>query len=372
MQIILAPDKYKGSITGMEFCDIVEPILHEKLGADVLRLPLADGGDGTIEVINFYLKGIFKIVEVNDPLFRPIKASYLYSESTKIAFIEMAEASGIKLLKSKDQNCMNTTTFGTGELILSAISEGANHIILGIGGSATNDCGIGMATALGYEFFDKRGKILEPVGRNLIHITKIRADNVDSRIRDVKVQIACDVKNPLYGPKGAAHVYAKQKGANPLEIEYLNAGLRHFSGLLDDYFNIKTQQVEGSGAAGGMGAGTVAFLNGELLPGIELIMQIANFEEKTRNADWIITGEGRLDDQTLSGKAISGIIEVAQKHNIKVASFSGSSDLSAVEIKGMGIDYSSTIMDKAISLDDALKNTETYLKQLAMDFTSSF
>ena len=372
MQIILAPDKYKGSLSGMEFCDIVEPILKDNLGAKVVRLPLADGGDGTIEVINFYLSGVFKTVEVKDPLFRPIKASYLYSETTGIAFIEMAEASGIKLLKPEDQNCMHTTTFGTGELIFSAINEGAKHIILGIGGSATNDCGIGMATALGYEFFDKQGKCLEPVGRNLIHIDNISDDKVNQRLKNIKIQIACDVKNPLYGPKGAAHVYAKQKGASPSEIEQLNSGLQHFSQLLDNYFNIKTQQIEGAGAAGGMGAGTVTFLNGELIPGIDLFMQIANFEESVKNADWIITGEGRLDNQTLSGKAISGIIEVAKKYNIKVASFSGSSDLSSDEVKDMGIVYSTTIMDKATSFEDALINTTKYLEQLAIDFTTSF
>ncbi|WP_411893233.1 glycerate kinase [Winogradskyella sp. A2] len=371
MRIILAPDKYKGSITGLEFCDILEPILQNHLDAEIIRLPLADGGDGTIEVIDFYLSGETITVQVSDPLFRPIEASFLFSDSTKVAFIEMAESSGLKLLKPEDQNCMNTTTFGTGELILHALDKGAQHIILGIGGSATNDCGIGMASALGYEFFDKNDNEIIPIGRNLTEVKRIDDFQVDKRLAEVKIQIACDVKNPLYGPHGAAHIYGKQKGASHSEIKHLDNGLRQFSTVLDKYFNLSTQEIEGAGAAGGMGAGTVAFLNGELIPGIELIMQIANFETKVKGADWIITGEGRLDQQTLSGKALIGVINMAKQQKIKIASFCGSTDLNPNEIREMGINYSSTIMDKANSLEDALNDTKLYLGQLAEDFISS-
>jgi len=371
MGIVLAPDKYKGSLTGLEFCDIVEPILYQYLDAENIRLPLADGGDGTIEVIDFYLSGETISVEVNDPLFRPIEASYLFSDSSKVAFIEMAEASGLKLLKPEDQNCLNTTTYGTGELILHALDKGAQHIILGIGGSATNDCGIGMASALGYQFFDKNDNDLRPIGRNLTEAHSISDTSVDKRLKNIKIQIACDVKNPLYGPNGAAHIYAKQKGANEAEIELLDSGLQNISKILDDHFGLNTQGIIGAGAAGGMGAGTVAFLGGELIPGIELIMQIAHFENKVKGADWIITGEGRLDEQTLSGKALSGVINVAKHHGIKVASFCGSADLNQEKIEKMGINYSTTIMDKASSLEDAINNTATYLGQLTEDFISS-
>ncbi|MCA0152146.1 glycerate kinase [Winogradskyella vincentii] len=371
MRIVLAPDKYKGSISGMEFCDIVEPIIHKHVEAEVIRLPLADGGDGTIEVIDFYLSGETIKIQVNDPLFRPVEATYLFSDSSKVAFIEMAEASGLKLLKPEDQNCMNTSTYGTGELVLDALSKGAQHIILGIGGSATNDCGIGMATALGYQFFDEIDNQIKPIGRNLKEVKRIDASQVDKRLANVKIQIACDVKNPLYGLQGAAHIYGKQKGASPSEIDHLDNGLREFSTVLDDFFHLSTQEIEGAGAAGGMGAGTVAFLNGELISGIELIMQIANFKTNVKGADWILTGEGRLDEQTLSGKALSGVIKVAKKQNIKVASFCGSTALDPIEINEMGINYSSTIMEKANSLEDALKNTKLYLGQLTEDFISS-
>ncbi len=368
MKIILAPDKYKGSLTGLEFCNIVAPILMSSINAEVIKTPLADGGDGTIEVVKYYLKGDLILTEVNNPIFKPVVASYLYSESDKIAFIEMAEASGMKLLQSKDQNCMYTSTYGTGQLVLNAIDKGAQHIILGIGGSATNDCGIGMASALGYRFLDQNNTELKPIGSQLTLITKIDDSLVDKRLKNIKFQIACDVTNPLYGPHGAAHVYAKQKGATEDDISYLDFGLQNFSKILDHHFNIQTQKIKGAGAAGGMGAGTVAFLNGELLPGIDLIKQIADFDSKIKNANWIITGEGKLDDQTLSGKTLSGVLTSANHNKIKVAAFCGSIDLKPEELSKIGIAYSDSIIDKAKDLNDALVNTELYLKQITKQF----
>lgn len=370
MKIILAPDKYKGSITGTEFCDIVEPILRKEIGAEVIRLPLADGGDGTIEVVNYYLKGKIVKIEVKNPVFKPVMASYLYSEQSKIAFIEMAEASGLKLLKPEEQNCMYTTTYGTGELILDAIDKGAQHIILGIGGSATNDCGIGMANALGYRLLDKDDKEVQPIGKVLNSIYRIDDSQVNKKLKSIRFQIACDVANPLYGPNGAAYIYAKQKGASNEEIDHLDEGLQNFSKVLDNHFAIKTQQIKGAGAAGGMGAGTVSFLKGELLPGIELIKQIADFDNKIENSDWIITGEGQLDSQTLSGKAIDGILKSAKLQRIKIATLCGNVDLSLEELEKIGIDYSASIMDKAKNLKDALRNTEQYLKQITQEFVA--
>ena len=369
MKIVLAPDKYKGSLTGLEFCNIIEPILKSSfINSEVIRAPLADGGDGTIEVVNYYLKGKIIKVEVNNPVFKPVLASYLYSESSKIAFIEMAEASGMKLLKTEDQNCMHTTTFGTGQLVINAIDKGAKHIILGIGGSATNDCGIGMATALGYRFFNKNHKEIKPIGSELANITKIDDTLVDKRLNNIQFQIACDVTNPLFGQNGAAHVYAKQKGATEADINYLDNGLQSFSKVLDKHFNLQTQSIKGAGAAGGMGAGTVAFLSGELLPGIDLIKQIAGFDTKIKNADWIITGEGNLDDQTLSGKALSGVLSSAKKKQIKVAAFCGSVDLGKRIIQDLGISYSDFIMKHALSLNDALTNAKPYLEIITKEF----
>lgn len=369
MTIILAPDKFKGSLTGLEFCNIVSSTLKQYFPeADIIYAPLADGGDGTIEVINFYLKGNLISVEVNDPVFRPIKANFLFSEYSKTAYVELAESSGLKLLKGAEQNCMYTSTYGCGELILEAINRGAKHILVGIGGSATNDCGIGMANALGYRFLDKKGKELKPIGKNLIEIAKIDSVNADPRLKQVKIEVACDVANPLYGSEGAAKVYAKQKGASEEEIEYLNEGLKHVSIIIDNHFNIKTQNIEGAGAAGGMGAGTVAFLNAKLISGIDLIKKIADFNDVIKNADWIITGEGQLDAQTMSGKTISGVIDAAQEQQVSVAVFCGAYTTDSNSIKHMGIKYIDAVMNYANSFEDAILNTKGYLREMSVNF----
>lgn len=372
MKIVLAPDKYKGSITALEFCDIVASVIQKTKTIEVLKCPLADGGDGTIAVVNYYLKGNTIKVKANNPLFQPIIAHYIYSETTKTAFIEMAEASGMKLLKADEQNCMYTSTYGTGELIIDAINKGAKHIILGIGGSATNDCGIGMAYALGYRFLDVNNKEVKPIGKSLPSIANIDDTLVDNRLKAVKFQVACDVNNPLYGKNGAAHVYAKQKGATNSDILYLDEGLKHFASILDVHFQKDVQRIKGAGAAGGMGAGTVTFLNAELLPGIELVKQIAEFDEVIKDADWIITGEGQLDAQTLSGKAISGILKSAKAQQIPVAALCGSVTLNEEELKQMGIHYTASIIQKASNLEDAIENTTRYLKEIVKEFKLIF
>ena len=365
--VVLAPDKFKGSLTGTQFCEIVGGIL-QKNSVNVINLPIADGGDGTIDVINHYLSGELVSAKVNDPLFRPVDAKYFYSKETQKAFIEMAEASGMKLLRKEEQNCMYTTTFGTGELILDTIKKGAKHIILGIGGSATNDCGIGMATALGYQFFDKNGNTVQPKGSELIKIRKIDISKVDSRLKDMKIEVACDVSNPLYGRNGAAYTYARQKGASDKEIEVLDQGLEHFAKIIEQTFNINPQKIKGSGAAGGMGIASVIFLKAPLIPGIDLIKQLASFDSKIKNADWIITGEGQLDEQTLSGKALTGVIDSAKKYQIPVGVFCGHSTLNEKESNDFGIDYVSTVMEHAKNLDDAMIHVETYLKEMTEKF----
>lgn len=369
MKIIVAPDKFKNSLTGLAFCAIVEKaILEEFPNADILKLPLADGGDGTIEVVNFYLNGNVIQIEVHNPFFKPVTATYLYSESSKIAFIEMAEASGLKLLKPAQFDCKNATTFGTGEMIFDAIHKGAKTIILGIGGSATNDCGIGMATALRYKFLDKNNKAVIPIGANLSEIKSIDASNIHQELRNVDFKIACDVTNPLYGKNGAAHIYAAQKGASKEEILMLDKGLQDFSKILNNVFSSDVQSVKGVGAAGGMGIATKLFLNGTLEPGIQWIKKLANFDKKIKNADWIITGEGKLDNQTLSGKTIQGVLESAKKQNIKVAAFCGSIDLEGKNPKDVGIEYADAVIKYANNLEDAMSNTNKYLSLVSRKF----
>ena len=369
MKIVIAPDKFKNSLTGIVFCEIVEKeILKKKSNIEVVKLPLADGGDGTIEVVNFYLQGKVVEVTVNNPFFKPVKASYLYSENSKTAFIEMAEASGVKLLDKTEFDCINATTFGTGEMIVDAINKDVKTIILGIGGSATNDCGIGMASALGYQFLDKNNNLVKPIGANLSKIKSINASEIHQGISNVDFKIACDVTNPLYGKNGAAYVYGGQKGASEKEIILLNKGLEDFAKILNDVFTIDVQSVKGAGAAGGMGIASKLFLNGSLKPGIQLVKSLANFDKKIKNANWIITGEGKLDSQTLSGKTIQGVLESAQKQKINVAAFCGKIELTNNELKEIGIEYGKDIMSNSKNLDDAMNNSSKYLKILAKNF----
>lgn len=369
MKIILAPDKFKNSLTGLEFCDIVEAGIKEIIpSCNIVKLPLADGGDGTIEVVNHYLKGAFMNIEVENPFFEPVQASYLYAASTKTAFIEMAEASGVKLLKPEQLDCKNATTFGTGELIADAIKKGASKIILGLGGSATNDCGIGMATALGYIFLDKNGDRVKPIGANLSDITSIDTSKVISQLKEVKFEIACDVTNPLYGENGAAHVYGAQKGATQEDIKLLDSGLLSFSKVLEAVFGVDSQVIKGAGAAGGMGIASLVFLNGRLCPGIEIIKGLAQFDTLIKGASWIISGEGKLDSQTFSGKTIQGVIHSAKEKNIKLAVFCGTIDLKESAIEDLNISYAASIMEQAKDLNDALINADLYLKKLTVEF----
>ncbi|MCM4156731.1 glycerate kinase [Gramella sp. AN32] len=356
MKFVIAPDKFKGSLTGFEFCDAVEEGLSMVFpDAEILKMPLADGGDGTIEVVKHYLKGEKIMITANDPLFRPIKASYLYSAESNVAYVEMAEASGLNLLNKQERNCLYTSTFGTGELILDALKKGAKEIIVGVGGSATNDGGMGMASALGYQFLDKNGRELKPIGKNLVEVAKIDTSNVPRKLQEAKIKVACDVSNPFHGMKGAAKVYAAQKGASLEEIESLDKGLRNFSKIIMEKYAIELQKIKGSGAAGGIGGGAIVFLNGKLNSGIEMIKELANFDIAIKNTDWIITGEGKLDEQTLSGKTINGVVKSAKLNNTPVAAFCGSIDLSIEHQQKLGVIYATSIVQGVSNLDQAMK-----------------
>ncbi|MBM1107508.1 glycerate kinase [Aurantibacter crassamenti] len=371
MKFIIAPDKFKGSLSGFEFCDAVAEGL-QKVSSDfeIVKIPLADGGDGTIDVVNHYLNGNKISLEVNSPFFRPIQAHYLYADQRKIAFIEMAEASGLKLLQPSEFNCINATTYGTGQLIADALDKGAKEIILGIGGSATNDGGMGMANALGFRFLDENDKELQPIGNNLNLVARIDDTNKHHRLNEVKIKVACDVSNPFYGENGAAHVYAKQKGANDKEIKELDSGLQYFAKVITEKYNINLQTISGAGAAGGIGGGAVVFLNGQLTSGIELIKELADFDHKISDADWIITGEGMIDMQTLAGKTISGVITSAAKKNIPVAAFCGSVNLSLEEQKKLNLTYVTSIVQGISNLQEAMDSSYENLVKASYNFAS--
>jgi len=369
MKFILAPDKYKGSLSGQEFCDAVESGIRKVFpNADIVKRPLADGGDGTIEVVGHYLNASSVAVNVKDPMFRDITTHYLLSDNKQTAFIEMSEASGYKLLKKEEMNCMDTTTLGTGEMIVDAMDKGAKKIVLGIGGSATNDGGMGMATALGYSFLGEDGNVLEPIGKNLPHVGKIDCSAVHPKLKQTKIQVACDVNNPFYGEQGAAKIYGAQKGASKEEIAYLDEGLKSFAEVLKSVFDVDVQEIPGAGAAGGVGGGAVVFLNAELTSGVDLVMQMAKFDEVLAGADWVITGEGQLDGQTFSGKTINGVIQAAKKNKVPIAAFCGSIDVSIEEMQQMGLDYAVSILNQIGSLDDAKAKSYHNLELTSYNF----
>ncbi|WP_127137120.1 glycerate kinase [Flagellimonas oceanensis] len=371
MKFILAPDKYKGSLTGREFCETVARGIKKVFpNSEMIHRPLADGGDGTIDVVADYLNATKVSVTVYDPLFREITTQYLLSKDKQTAFIEMSEASGYKLLQKSEMNCINTTTLGTGQMILDALEKGAKNIVLGIGGSATNDGGMGMAKALGYSFLDAKGDELEPIGKNLGMVKEIQSNRVTSKLSEAKIQVACDVNNPFYGENGAAKIYGAQKGASEEEIAFLDKGLESFASVLKSTFDVDVQDIDGAGAAGGVGGGAVVFLNAELASGVDLVMELANFDEVLEGADWVITGEGQLDGQTFSGKTINGVVQSAKKHHVPIAAFCGSIDVSIEEMKRMGLDYAVSILNQIGSLDDAKAKTVGNLELASYNFAN--
>jgi glycerate 2-kinase len=330
--------------------------------------PLADGGDGTAEILTYHSQGKLLKLTVKNPLFKPIEAQYGLSKDGKTAFIEMAQASGLAGLLEWERNPMKTTTFGTGEMIADALEKGVETVILGIGGSATNDAGIGMAQALGYEFLDENYKKVLPIGENLLKIKHIRSENVLPQIAKTKFVVATDVKNPLFGQNGAAYIYARQKGANDGEIEYLDAGLQNIAQVIENQLVMQVAHLAGAGAAGGLGAGAMAFLGATLQNGIDIVMNYTNFESKLSDYQWIITGEGKIDEQTLQGKVVAGVCQKAELHQIPVVAVCGVLEVNSLIIRQLNLKYAESIIPYPMSLKEALANAEKNLKQWAFRF----
>ena len=292
MKILIAPDKFKGSLNAAEVCDaITKGIKINKSEDEIISCPMADGGEGSIDIINNHLS--LKPVEliVNDPLFRPIKSTYYFSDLT--AYIEMSSASGLNLLKKEEQYCMDTSSFGTGELIKDAITKGFKTINLYIGGSATNDGAIGIASALGFQFYDKSKRLLSPIGKNLTYIDLIDTSEVSFNFNKIDLNVICDVNNPFHGENGAAFIYAKQKGADSIEVEHLDKGLVNLQSILIKHGFPNITDIPGSGAAGGVGGGMIAFLGAKLISGIQNLIEVTQLENIVKDCDLIITGEGK-------------------------------------------------------------------------------
>lgn len=367
-RILIAPDKFKGALSAKEVClAIQEGLQSAHQHFETILFPLADGGEGTAEVLTFNTEGRMRTLTVNDPLFRKTKAQYGISGDGTTAFIEMAQASGLSLLHVQEQNCLKTSTYGTGEIIKDALTRGVKKIVLGIGGSATNDAGIGMAAALGFGFFDSTGRTLLPTGENLLNIASIESADVTPLLKNVEVLIACDVENPLYGPEGAAYVYAPQKGADQRAVEVLDKGLRHFAQVVQKKFNLSLQDIKGAGAAGGLGAGAVVFLGGKLKRGLKLILDITCFHEVLKEVDLVITGEGKIDRQTLSGKLVKGITDTAKVHGIPTIALCGALDLDQESLKKLGTVFTTSIVTRPCSKEEAIAESYSNLKQTAFN-----
>lgn len=362
MNFLIAPDKFKGSLTASEVCDAVgDAILEINPTHKIEKVPLADGGEGTFEILVNQFDSRIKKVAVLDPLHRPIIAEYGLSKDGTQAFIEMARASGLQLLKEGERNPLDNSTLGTGQLILDALNEGVTHITLGIGGSATNDAGIGLAHALGYRFLTRQKEPLKPIGQSLSEIDEIDDTQVDGRLRKVKFTILCDVDNPLYGQNGAAFVYAPQKGASEEMVATLDNGLKHFAELVMKSFSIDLN-FPGAGAAGGLGAGARLFLNAIPRKGIDFISEITHLETKLKASHIVITGEGKVDHQTLSGKVVAHVLSLSHRYKKPVFILCGQCSLSAAERKLLGAHRIITLANDPSEVSLAITHPITLLK----------
>lgn len=309
----------------MQAASLIGKAFSDK-GHRVVISPLADGGEGTVEAILSAVGGTKKTSSVQDPLGRLITASWGLidkEDCPQTAVIEMAAASGLHLLGANEHNPLKTSTFGTGQLIKAALDEKTNKIIVGVGGSATNDGGMGAAAALGAKFVDSHGKELEPVGKNLGRVSDIDLSDLDKRIGGTEILVAVDVQNPFYGPQGAAFVYGPQKGADPAQIKTLDNGLRNFAAVVKQRIGLDLQQIEGAGAAGGLAGGLTAFLGAKIVPGTQFICKMLRLADKVKEADLVVGGEGRVDEQTLYGKAPTGVVNLARKYGKPIVLIAG-------------------------------------------------
>ena len=334
-KIILIPDSFKGTLSAAEFCHISSEVLKKHFPAtEIISLPLADGGEGTTDCF-LTMDGYTKVTATVKNAFMEDITGY-YAVKGNTAVMEMAMCASLPSAKGRE-NPATTTTYGVGQLICHAVENGAKKIILGLGGSCTNDAGTGMAAALGVQFFDKDGNSFIPTGETLDKITAFNTENTDILLKDVEITAMCDIDNPLYGKNGAAYIFAPQNGADDLMVADLNEKLKYIASFTEKQTGNNYYDIKGAGAAGGMGFGVCAFLGGSLKPGVNLILETIGFENQLSDTDLIITGEGRLDSQSLSGKAVIGISRIAQKYNVPVIAVVGSvaDDVSPVYTQGV-------------------------------------
>ncbi|MEZ4919999.1 MAG: glycerate kinase [Saprospiraceae bacterium] len=368
MRILIASDAFKDALSAEAVCEaLAKGAATAMPDAQLDRFPLADGGEGTAAILQQALGLVPREIMAADPMRRPRKAVYYLSPDGKIAFVEMAATAGLQLLPKLERNPMYTSTFGTGLMVADAIQNGAEELVLAIGGSSTNDAGMGLAKALGWTFYDQHNRPLDPMGMNLEAVERIEKPDQDFALR---VRVICDVQNPLSGPNGAARVYGPQKGAKPEEVELLDRGLIHFAHKIETLLDRPNlSATPGAGAAGGMGFGALAFLKASLEPGVEMVMDLCHFDEALDRADLVWTGEGMIDAQTKNGKLISGICKRAAARSIPVWGFCGRLDASPSDLQSIGLERAFCINEGLpdMPLEEKLSNTAVNLERMARE-----
>lgn len=353
--ILLAFDSFKGSLTSREVADAFEEGVRSVLPDCVVKkVCLADGGEGTAEALVGTLGGKWIEVEVSDPLMRPIRACYGVVDDGRTAIIEMASASGLTLLAEEERNPLKTSTYGTGQLIADALKRGCRKLLIGIGGSATNDAGTGMLSALGFRLFDAEGISLAGCGESLERIATIDSSHILPELKTVDIRVACDVTNPFCGPQGAAYIFASQKGADRQMVEQLDRGMHHFAEVIREYNKVDVTNISGAGAAGGLGGAFSALLGARLCRGVELVLDALHFEELLTGCDLVVTGEGRIDRQTLMGKAPMGVLKAATHQDIPVIAIGGSIEQSP-ELEQSGFSSILSINEERLPLHLAMR-----------------
>ena len=373
-KIVVASDSFKGSLTSLEVAAGAEQGIHEVFPeCEVVKVNVADGGEGTMDALRSTLGGQGVTVAAADPLGRPRDVSYVVLSDGKTAVIEMSAASGLPLLEPQERNPMLTSTFGTGEMIVDALSRGCRRFLVGIGGSATNDAGMGMLEALGFRFIDKDGKVLPGRGESMSEVVDIDMSHVSPEVKESEFIIACDVDSPFCGPRGAAYVFSPQKGADPQMVAELDAGMEHLAEVIARVVGKDIKDVPGAGAAGGLGGGFLAFLNSRLERGIEMVLDAIAFDDIIRGSDLVITGEGRVDSQTLTGKTPYGIMKRAQKQNIRTVAIGGSVKLGDDDDVS-GFDSIWPVTPEGMPLEEAMKaetaseNVRETVKKIMLEY----
>ncbi|MBS1156399.1 MAG: glycerate kinase [Proteobacteria bacterium] len=372
MKIIIAPDSYKESLSAEEVANQIEAGFAEIFpNAEYIKLPMADGGEGTVAALVAATQGRVIKKTVTGPLGQPVEAFYGLTGDGQTAVIEMAAASGLELVPFTQRNPLITTTFGTGELIRDALNAGVRHIILGIGGSATNDGGSGMAQALGAHLRDKNGKEIGFGGGALNRLDSIDISGLDSRLASCQIEVACDVTNPLIGPKGASAIFGPQKGATPELVALLDANLAHYCKLIARDIGLDICHTPGAGAGGGMGAAALAFLKADLRPGIEIVLKAAGLEQAIQGANLVITGEGRIDSQTIHGKTPIGVAKTAKHLGIPVIGIAGGLTADVGIVHDHGIDAVFSVLYSFCTRQEALDNAAANVRMAARNIAAT-